>query len=297
MSSEASATVADTKRMRLRYEGPCRECGVRIEAGTTALYHRASKTVSCLQCADGSPIATAPSNTPEAAADACPDAEPELTARLSVSEGSAGASARLEFERRHAAREHRVRERFPRAAGMLLAITDDPQSTRAWDVGARGEERLGGMLNRLAGPSLRVLHDRRVPGSRANIDHMVVSPSGVFVIDAKRYKGRPQLRVEGGLLRPRVERLTVGGRDCTKLVDGVIKQVQLVSAALDGDRVQGMMVFVDGDWPLIGGSFATRGVMVARPKRLARLLRGDGPYDEGYIERIQHRLAATFPPH
>ena len=49
--------------------------------------------------------------------------------------------------------------------------------------------------------------------------------SGVFVVDAKKYKGQPGLRVEGGLVRPRTETLMVGGRDCSKLVDGVLKQV------------------------------------------------------------------------
>jgi len=34
---------------------------------------------------------------------------------------------------------------------------------------------------------LWILHDRRIPGSRANIDHIVVAPSGVWIIDAKRY--------------------------------------------------------------------------------------------------------------
>jgi hypothetical protein len=67
-------------------------------------------------------------------------------------------------------------------------------------VGAVGEERLGGRLIELAGESLRVLHDRRIPGSRANIDHLAVTPTGIWVIDAKKYKGRPQLKVDGGII-------------------------------------------------------------------------------------------------
>ena len=35
-----------------------------------------------------------------------------------------------------------------------------------------------------------VLHDRRVPGRRLNLDHLVVMPSGVWVIDTKHYHGR-----------------------------------------------------------------------------------------------------------
>jgi hypothetical protein len=45
-----------------------------------------------------------------------------------------------------------------------------------------------------------------------------VTSTGVYAIDAKMYAGRPRLRIEGGLFRPRVEKLLVGTRDCTKLV-------------------------------------------------------------------------------
>ncbi len=94
-------------------------------------------------------------------------------------------------------------------------MTDEPQRATAWATGAEGEERVGARLDRLVSESVRVLHDRRIPGSRANIDHLVVAPSGVHVIDSKKYQGRPERRAEGGLFRPRVERLVVGGRDRT----------------------------------------------------------------------------------
>ena len=41
------------------------------------------------------------------------------------------------------------------------------------------------------------LHDRRVPGTRGNIDHIVVGPAGVFVIDAKNYQGKIEVRNRG----------------------------------------------------------------------------------------------------
>lgn len=82
--------------------------------------------------------------------------------------------------------------------------------------------RLGDRLNELGSDRIRVLHDRRIPGTRANIDHLAVTPTGVYVIDAKKYAGQPHLKIEGGFLRPRVEKLLVGTRDCTKVVDGVL---------------------------------------------------------------------------
>jgi hypothetical protein len=44
-----------------------------------------------------------------------------------------------------------------------------------------------------------VLHDLAVPRSRANIDHLVIGPGGVFVIDSKQYRGRLQLDPTGRL--------------------------------------------------------------------------------------------------
>jgi Nuclease-related domain len=38
-----------------------------------------------------------------------------------------------------------------------------------------------------------VLHDLAIPGSQANIDHLVIGPGGVAVIDSKQYRGRLRL--------------------------------------------------------------------------------------------------------
>lgn len=57
----------------------------------------------------------------------------------------------------------------------------------AWAVGAVGEERLGRALDRLSSDTLRLLHDRRIPRSTANIDHLAVTSGGGYVIDAKKY--------------------------------------------------------------------------------------------------------------
>jgi Nuclease-related domain len=39
-----------------------------------------------------------------------------------------------------------------------------------------------------------VLHDLAIPGTQANIDHLVIGPGGVLVIDSKHYRG--QLRLD-----------------------------------------------------------------------------------------------------
>ncbi len=296
------------KRMKLRYAGNCRLCGVELPAKADAIYERDSKTVRCVVCSsvaveEPSPepvaeVIPAPESVPvsvDVAVDvavATPAPEPMPVVEVVDDSGVAGSSARREYERRKAKDEARTREKWGRFGGLAVALSDEKQSTKAWAIGAVGEEKLGARLDGLAGDQIAVLHDRRIPKSRANIDHIVITRGGVWVIDAKRYKGRPRLVIEGGFLRPRVEKVYVGSRDGTPLVDGVIKQVGLVRGVVPEVRVNGVLCFVEADWPLIGGSFTSRGVMALWPKKLMAMLRED----EGTIDVASTRqvLAGVF---
>ncbi len=278
----------DEKVMPLRYGGTCRVCGVDLPKKTKAVYERQTKTVRCVTHDETS-------DAPAPEVDAVEPSAPEVVEPPSpevVDSGTAGASARREFERRKARREERIRAKHPKLGGLILAVSSEPQSTTAWAVGAVGEEKLGQRLDRLATETVRLLHDRRIPGSRANIDHIAVTATGVYVIDAKRYQGRPQLKIDGGLFRPRAERLLVGSRDCTKLVDGVLKQVGVVRELLETDvPVRGVLCFVEADWPLIGGSFTTRSVQALWPKKLQSQLQAEGPLTAEAIAELHAALA------
>ena len=293
-----SETV-DEKRMKLRYAGTCRLCGAELPARVEAVYDRSTKTVRCLDCslaAPGPPAvelrAQRPSNPSPLVEEVAkrPSGDPDP-----IDVGTPGASARREYQRRQAKRESRIRQKHPKLGGLILALSDDPQSTTAWNTGALGEERLGQRLNELSSDTMRVLHDRRIPGTRANIDHIAVTAAGVFVIDAKKYKGRPSLTVEGGILRPRVERLLVGTRDQTKLVDGVIKQVDLVRGIVEHHiPVTGVLCFIGADWPLLGGPFSVRGVDVLWPKKLYPRLTADGPL-VSEVDDLRRTLGSALP--
>jgi hypothetical protein len=78
------------------------------------------------------------------------------------------------------------------AAGWGLRFRPSPEAI-AWRRGAAGERRTARLLGPLERQGWSVLHDLTVPGSRANIDHLVIGPGGVFVIDSKQYRGRLQL--------------------------------------------------------------------------------------------------------
>lgn len=275
----------DEKRMRLRYAGVCRVCQAELPAKAPAIYERMSKTVRCVDHdASGATHQIAGGTVEPAVVDV-------------VDSGTAGASARREFERRKAKREERIRANHPRLGGLILALSEERQSTTAWDIGAAGEERLGKGLDGLASDTVRLLHDRRIPRTRANMDHIAVTATGVYVIDAKKYRGRPHLKVEGGLFRPREERLLVGSRDCTKLVDGVLKQVEVVRALLDIEvPIHGVLCFVEADWPLIGGAFTTHGVQALWPRRLYARLEAEGSLEADVVAEAHRILAHALPP-
>lgn len=75
----------------------------------------------------------------------------------------------------------------------------------------------------------RLLRSVRMPEPGGTVDPATGSVRREMAV---RYKGRPELKIEGGILRPRVERLLVGRRDCTKLGDGLLKQITLVREAV-----------------------------------------------------------------
>ena len=97
--------------------------------------------------------------------------------------------------------------------------------------GAAGERRLGDLLDRLAaGGRISVLHDRGLPGSSANIDHLVVAASGVWVIDAKNYTGRVEVVDRGGAAHGRPAGRRRARR--TSLVAGARRQCNAVARVL-----------------------------------------------------------------
>jgi hypothetical protein len=63
------------------------------------------------------------------------------------------------------------------------------EQVTAWRRGAAGERRTARLLDRLTHDGYVVFHDLAVPRSPANVDHLVIGPTGVFVIDSKQWSG------------------------------------------------------------------------------------------------------------
>ena len=125
-------------------------------------------------------------------------------------------------ERRQALRDRRLRQNWGRFAGLAKALSNEPQSTTAWAKGAEGERTTARILEENAGEEVTFLHDLGVPRSSANIDHIAVIGSHVFVIDSKAWEGTIQIRQVGGFFNS-TPRLYVGRRDGTKAIEGLAR--------------------------------------------------------------------------
>jgi hypothetical protein len=289
----APAAAPGWRTLTLRRAATCVSCGTELAAGTPAQWHRARRVTRCL-AHDGSSLAAGGPSPASLVPPSPPFAAPRAT-------GTAGGSAQDEYERRKARREQRVRDAHPILGGLILALSDEPQNITAWRQGAAGERAVGRRLDQLVERGAEVLHDRRIPGTKANIDHIAVSSSGVYVIDAKHYTGTVRVDWEGGLFSPRRYKLLVGRRDVTKLVAGIQRQVQLVCDALTGAprlphavAVTGVLAFFDADWPLFPPDRIEE-VRLEGPKSTAKLIGRDGPHTAHEVAMIAERLRKQFP--
>lgn len=297
-----------TRRMKLRWDGACSGCGETIPAKAEAVWDSDSKRATCLGCADrvgGGDTAAAPA----------PAVAPQPPPSIDV--GSAGASAQRAFDKK-AARVARKNERAraddeawrsrvvgerPVLGRIATALTPRPaeqaisRSDRAWATGAQGERRVAESLELAAAEGVIALHDRKVPGSKANIDHIAVGPTGVYVIDAKKYSGKLETRDVGGLFRTD-QRLFIAGRDRTKLVLAMEWQVAAVAKVVgDATPVHAILCSVSTDWSMLTiRPPVVRGVTVAWPKAMRKIVSQEGPLGAEEIESLARRIAKALPP-
>ncbi|MCP3974427.1 MAG: NERD domain-containing protein [bacterium] len=161
--------------------------------------------------------------------------------------------------------------------------------TEAFRRGAEGEHYVGEILDGI--PRSRVLHSRRF--GAGDIDHVVIAPSGVWVVDAKNYSGAVTMPVFGSL-----SDLRVGGRRIHRELDKLDCQLTAVSAAVaaDGVPVRGALCFVGSGWP-VRHLFVRKNRLVAPPKRLARHISGSREVAPSIDDRahLTEVIAEAFP--
>jgi hypothetical protein len=269
-----------SQMLKLRRADACVVCSCPLAAGAQAWWDVTARTVTCAGC----------QWTIDEAASA------DGTA-AEFDRGQAAGSVAREYERRRGNREARVREVHPRIGGLLLAVRRAPQHETAFRRGELGEQTVAAYLERRTARTPAVLlHDRRMPGGHGNIDHLAVAPAAVFVIDAKHYAGKVRV-VDQGF---RGMRLLVNGRDRTKVIEGLERQVSVVRAALSDSGhpeipVQGVLCFTIADLPRFGTQ-AVRGYLLLERKAVAKRLNAEGPLPPATLDAAARALAAALPP-
>ena len=287
--------------MNLRRDDICSACAAQIDAGTKAWWHADQRVVTCTQCG--------PDSTPDLGCatevSACPTAEappqPAWAPPAPIEVGAGGVSAQREYERRKAKHEQQIEAKWGtgRIGRFAKFMSDEPQSTVAWSKGSDGERLLAERLNReLDGVGI-VLHDRKVPGTRGNIDHIAIAPSGVWVIDAKNYDGKVEVRDVGGWFTTDL-RLYVNNRDRSSMAGGLDWQIEKVRAALEpiglqDDPINPVLCFTNSEWGMFAKSIQFRGVLTTWPAHLIGQIVAPGELDERTVHTLAHQLSTALP--
>jgi len=133
-----------------------------------------------------------------------------------------------------------------------------------------------------------VLHDLAIPASRANLDHLVIGPGGVFVVDSKHYRGRLRLDPSG--------RLWHGRYPLTAVLRAVSFEADRAAQVLADPQVVVPIVAVHGaqvPW----GKVITQGVPVVSARRLPSMLRTlPGVLGPERVAALADRARVRFHP-
>jgi hypothetical protein len=150
------------------------------------------------------------------------------------------------------------------AAGWELRFRPSP-AARAWRRGAAGERRTARLLVPLERHGWAVLHDLAVPGSQANLDHLIIGPGGVFVIDSKHYRGHLQLDPCG--------RLWHGRYPLAPTLRAVSFEADQAAQVLPDPGMAVVPIVAVHGAQIPWGKVVTQGVPVVSARRLPSMLR------------------------
>lgn len=177
-----------------------------------------------------------------------------------------------------------------RAEELRAAADAEARRAQHFLRGGAAELTVARLLGELTAYDVHVLHDRRWPGTRtANIDHLVIASSGVFVVDTKDWSGdvfvrdgvlwRGQLRCDDEV--EKAHRMAEAVRE--ELVDEGLPPTQVLPVLVFNDR-DFEPVLVDGVW-VVGAARLCKFILV-RGKLLTQL----------QIEQLVGRLMVCCPP-
>lgn len=177
-------------------------------------------------------------------------------------------------------------------AGIARFLSSEPRPHGPFGKTSSGDEDLSGLLEREVGDHGAFLRDLQLAKAPAPIDHVVVGPSGVWVVDTQPDAGRVTVHDVGTLLRPE-RRLFVAGRDRSSLAADLGWQIRAVRAVVADDSVPVIpaLCFLSAQWGLFPKPERFRGVWVCWPERLADLITVPGALEPPQVRAIARRLS------
>jgi hypothetical protein len=274
--------VADARLIRMRYPGECLVCARDLERGAHAWWNDERRFVTCVEC---SGVADDPDFNP-----------PDLMHRT----GFANENFKRDQLRDLKDSDNSIRNAYADLGRMIWDVSHARTSPKVWGVDAGGKSIVGEMLDPLVDHGMIVLHDVRMPSERNKVDHIVVAPSGIHVIDSRSFRGqRVEIRKDKRFIG-HSSSLYVGGRDFTHLIENMGHQVRRVYAFTNdlpsayNTNVTPVLCFVDAQWRWARKRLALGNVEILWPKVLLRLLSRPGSLSRDDIEAIGCRLASRL---
>ena len=268
--------------------GTCVSCGQTLPSKTCAWWDSAERTVTCIACRPTGTTIPRPMR---------PSLRPPVTAES----GSGDDSLPHEYQRSVATLRRRPGVIFgEQIIGDLGAhLIDESAPTSSRVEGPSDDGVLAAFLDREVGHVATLLHDRRVPATRNNIDHLVVSSTGIWVIDVEDHPGKVERRNAGGRFAPD-PRLFVAQSDKTELVAGVAERAAAVEQVLatvgfSSIPIRGCLCFNDADWPFRPKPFSIDGVWVGWPRALVKTLLAAPAPERSALATLVHHLSVEFP--
>ncbi|MEN3534662.1 nuclease-related domain-containing protein [Microbispora sp. ZYX-F-249] len=165
------------------------------------------------------------------------------------------------------------------------------ERTAVWRGKRRGEVRTGRLLRLgLRRHGYRVMDGRAVPGE-ASIDHLVIGPGGVWIVDNEAWSPDTLIARYG-------ERLFFDEKFGTSVAKGLISAAGSMAALLTKET--GIQISINPVLAVHGGKIKTRGgvlygegLTVAYPRRIARWIRthGSPKFTEDEIELLARTAA------
>ena len=152
---------------------------------------------------------------------------------------------------------------------------------------------LAAYLDKELGRFGTVLHSVALAPRTGRVDHVVIVPSGIWLIDSMVLSGRIERRIVKSSCEPE-SRLFLDGRDRTDLVDGlgVLRQARGVIRTMGlGDvPVHRAVCVIDAVWPMMGKPFQVGDVWITWPRGLTDRIRSSNVISAERLRPIAQRL-------